>query len=376
MAICDGQHQADQVGRWRSGWRAGTTGGHGDLRRSRSTPRPFPRRRARPRRCSSQHRERRGALALGQRDRRQPHTRRGGVGCPRAARARRRPRRRAATITALGDDSRWPLLGVPLATTDGAAPRVVLCSPRRRLRASGRGWQRLRCSRRSRRCARRGRSGSSCGAVGTPRRTSSSIFVHRSFRTRLRRRFARYRPDARRSARLACARGLRRGRMALDTRDLRRSSSPPLRSARRGPARHLPPDRPRRRRRDRRGRPAPPPAAAAAVAAARRRPARVRARRRPVGPLRPRARASPTRRPPTCSTCPACRCSRRPRDARRRRSAAGGSADLIDAAIVTIGASVVSWVFLISPYFGDASLHAAERLVAIPTRSATCCCSR
>ena len=49
----------------------------------------------------------------------------------------------------------------------------------------------------------------------------------------------------------------------------------------------------------------------------------------------------------------------------RRRSAAGGSADLIDAAIVTIGASVVSWVFLISPYVGDASLHTAERLVAI-----------
>ena len=49
----------------------------------------------------------------------------------------------------------------------------------------------------------------------------------------------------------------------------------------------------------------------------------------------------------------------------RRRSAAGGSADLIDAAIVTIGASVVSWVFLISPYVGDGSLHTAERLVAI-----------
>ena len=49
----------------------------------------------------------------------------------------------------------------------------------------------------------------------------------------------------------------------------------------------------------------------------------------------------------------------------RRRSAAGGSADLIDAAIVTIGASVVSWVFLISPYVGDTSLRTAERLVAI-----------
>jgi diguanylate cyclase (GGDEF)-like protein len=49
----------------------------------------------------------------------------------------------------------------------------------------------------------------------------------------------------------------------------------------------------------------------------------------------------------------------------RRRSAAAGSADLIDAAIVTIGASVVSWVFLIAPYAGDASLHVAERAVAI-----------
>ena len=33
-------------------------------------------------------------------------------------------------IAALGDERRWPLLGVPLATTDGdAPPRVVLCSP-------------------------------------------------------------------------------------------------------------------------------------------------------------------------------------------------------------------------------------------------------
>jgi diguanylate cyclase (GGDEF)-like protein len=49
----------------------------------------------------------------------------------------------------------------------------------------------------------------------------------------------------------------------------------------------------------------------------------------------------------------------------RRRSAAAGSADLIDATIVTIGASVVAWVFIIAPYAGDATLHTAERAVAI-----------
>ena len=49
----------------------------------------------------------------------------------------------------------------------------------------------------------------------------------------------------------------------------------------------------------------------------------------------------------------------------RRRSVTSGAAGLIDAAIVTIGAAVVSWVFLIAPYFGDASLHPAERVVAV-----------
>src|SRR4029079_2073240 len=44
------------------------------------------------------------------------------------------------TIAALGEDSRWPLLGVPLATTDGAAPRVVLCSPDGVFALSRRGW--------------------------------------------------------------------------------------------------------------------------------------------------------------------------------------------------------------------------------------------
>jgi DNA-binding transcriptional MerR regulator len=47
-------------------------------------------------------------------------------------------------ITALGDERPWPLLGVPLATTDGdAPPRVVLCSPDGVYALSGRGWQRL-----------------------------------------------------------------------------------------------------------------------------------------------------------------------------------------------------------------------------------------
>jgi diguanylate cyclase (GGDEF)-like protein len=49
----------------------------------------------------------------------------------------------------------------------------------------------------------------------------------------------------------------------------------------------------------------------------------------------------------------------------RRRSVTAGSAGLIDAAIVTIGASVVSWVFLIAPYFGDASLQTADKIVDV-----------
>jgi DNA-binding transcriptional MerR regulator len=50
-------------------------------------------------------------------------------------------------ITALGEDRPWPLLGVPLATTDGEAPpRVVLCSPDGVYALSGRGWQRLAVS--------------------------------------------------------------------------------------------------------------------------------------------------------------------------------------------------------------------------------------
>jgi DNA-binding transcriptional MerR regulator len=48
------------------------------------------------------------------------------------------------TIAALGGESPWPLLGVPLATTDGdAPPRIVLCSPDGVYALSGRGWQRL-----------------------------------------------------------------------------------------------------------------------------------------------------------------------------------------------------------------------------------------
>jgi diguanylate cyclase (GGDEF)-like protein len=49
----------------------------------------------------------------------------------------------------------------------------------------------------------------------------------------------------------------------------------------------------------------------------------------------------------------------------RRRSVASGATGLIDAAIVTIGAAVVSWVFLIAPSVGDASLHTADRIVAV-----------
>ena len=47
------------------------------------------------------------------------------------------------TIAALGDHGDWPLLGVPLATTDGEAPRVVLCEPDGVYALSVRGWQRL-----------------------------------------------------------------------------------------------------------------------------------------------------------------------------------------------------------------------------------------
>ncbi len=47
------------------------------------------------------------------------------------------------TIAALGGDSEWPLLGVPLATTEGDAPRVVLCSPDGVYALLGPSWQRL-----------------------------------------------------------------------------------------------------------------------------------------------------------------------------------------------------------------------------------------
>jgi diguanylate cyclase (GGDEF)-like protein len=49
----------------------------------------------------------------------------------------------------------------------------------------------------------------------------------------------------------------------------------------------------------------------------------------------------------------------------RRRGSGGDPSGLIDASIVTIGAAVVSWVFLISPVFGDASLRTIERVVTI-----------
>jgi DNA-binding transcriptional MerR regulator len=47
------------------------------------------------------------------------------------------------TIAALEDQGDWPLLGVPLATTDGGAPRIVLCEAEGVYALSGRGWQRL-----------------------------------------------------------------------------------------------------------------------------------------------------------------------------------------------------------------------------------------
>jgi diguanylate cyclase (GGDEF)-like protein len=48
-----------------------------------------------------------------------------------------------------------------------------------------------------------------------------------------------------------------------------------------------------------------------------------------------------------------------------RRRASGDSSGVIDASIVTIGAAVVSWVFLIWPVFGDASLRTVERVVTV-----------
>ena len=49
----------------------------------------------------------------------------------------------------------------------------------------------------------------------------------------------------------------------------------------------------------------------------------------------------------------------------RRRSPGRDWASLVDAAIVTIGLGLLSWVFLISPYTHDASLHLGTKLVSI-----------
>ncbi|MEA2227680.1 MAG: hypothetical protein QOF04_1310, partial [Solirubrobacteraceae bacterium] len=49
----------------------------------------------------------------------------------------------------------------------------------------------------------------------------------------------------------------------------------------------------------------------------------------------------------------------------RRRAPGADAAALIDASIVTIGAAVVAWVFLIVPYTTDAALSAPGRLTAI-----------
>jgi PAS domain S-box-containing protein len=49
----------------------------------------------------------------------------------------------------------------------------------------------------------------------------------------------------------------------------------------------------------------------------------------------------------------------------RRRNAGRDWASLIDAAIVTIGLALLSWVFLMAPYAHDASLHTTAKLVSI-----------
>jgi diguanylate cyclase (GGDEF)-like protein len=49
----------------------------------------------------------------------------------------------------------------------------------------------------------------------------------------------------------------------------------------------------------------------------------------------------------------------------RRRAPGADAAGLIDASIVTIGAAVVAWVFVIAPYSTDATLTAAARMTAI-----------
>ena len=49
----------------------------------------------------------------------------------------------------------------------------------------------------------------------------------------------------------------------------------------------------------------------------------------------------------------------------RRRSPIGNRKALIDALIITIGVSLLSWVFLISPYTHDASLSLLDKLVSI-----------
>jgi signal transduction histidine kinase len=49
----------------------------------------------------------------------------------------------------------------------------------------------------------------------------------------------------------------------------------------------------------------------------------------------------------------------------RGRSSAGARGSAVDAGIVTIAASVVSWIFLIDPYAGDASLGLLERSLSV-----------
>src|SRR4051794_14490711 len=49
----------------------------------------------------------------------------------------------------------------------------------------------------------------------------------------------------------------------------------------------------------------------------------------------------------------------------RRRSPGGDRAALIDGTIVTVGAALLTWVFLIEPYLTEPTISVAERVVSI-----------
>ena len=58
----------------------------------------------------------------------------------------------------------------------------------------------------------------------------------------------------------------------------------------------------------------------------------------------------------------------------RRRNPQRDRAGLIDSLIITLGLALLSWVFLIAPYFHDAALTPWRRSSRPPIRSATSCC--